>query len=111
MAQSEQQIQLQYLEEALESLNQIESGLMGLSDQGGDRQRMDAVLRAAHSIKGGAALMEFHCLSHLAHRMEDFFKVLKVGKVEVDTELERSLLNGVDQMRAVITLNRQGQRC
>jgi len=35
---------------------------------------MDAVLRAAHSIKGGAAMMGFQTLSHLAHRFEDFSK-------------------------------------
>jgi len=36
---------------------------------------MDAVLRAAHSIKGGAAMMGFQTLSHLAHRFEDFFSI------------------------------------
>jgi len=36
--------------------------------------QMDAVLRAAHSIKGGAAMMGFQTLSHLAHRFEDFSK-------------------------------------
>ncbi|NJK41742.1 MAG: hypothetical protein HC934_11075 [Acaryochloridaceae cyanobacterium SU_2_1] len=76
---------------------------------GADRQQLDAVLRAAHSIKGGAALMGFMALSHLAHRMEDFFKVLKVGRVPVDGELESSLLKGMDFMRQVVGLNQQGQ--
>ncbi|PSO80643.1 MAG: hypothetical protein BRC41_16965 [Cyanobacteria bacterium QH_9_48_43] len=29
------------------------------------------MLRAAHSIKGGAAMMGFQTLTHLAHRLED----------------------------------------
>jgi len=66
-------------------------------------------LRAAHSIKGGAAMMGFQTLSHLAHRLEDFFKVLRTGKHGVaDAELERLLLSGVDRLGQVIALNRRG---
>jgi chemosensory pili system protein ChpA (sensor histidine kinase/response regulator) len=70
----ELEIRLQFLEEATEYLNTIESGMLGLASAQADNQRMDAVLRAAHSIKGGAAMMGFQTLSHLAHRLEDFLK-------------------------------------
>ena len=107
---SEHEVRLQFLEEAQEHLNIVESDLMGLGTQGVNRQALDGILRAAHSVKGGAAMMGFETLSHLAHRMEDFFKVLKVGKPDVtDGDLERSLLLGVDQMRQVIAFNRQEQ--
>ena len=104
---SEQEVRLQFLEEAFEHLNQIESGLLGIGTNGVDRQQIDGVLRAAHSIKGGAALMGFNSLSQLAHSMEDFFKVLKIGKVEVDGEIESLLLTGMDCMRQVAALNQQ----
>jgi chemosensory pili system protein ChpA (sensor histidine kinase/response regulator) len=91
----EHEIRLQFLEEAQDYLNSIESALLGLSIRGVDSQRIDAALRAAHSIKGGAAMMGFQALSHLAHRLEDFFKILKVGKYGVaDEALERLLLAG-----------------
>ncbi|MGR3276318.1 response regulator [Acaryochloris marina NIES-2412] len=105
---SEQEVRLQFLEEAFEHCHQIESGLLGIGTSGVDRQQMDGVLRAAHSVKGGAALMGFHNLSQLAHRLEDFFKVLKIGKVEVNGETESLLLTGMDFMRQVATLNQQG---
>lgn len=105
---SEQEVRLQFLEEAFEHCHQIESGLLGIGTSGVDRQQMDGVLRAAHSVKGGAALMGFHNLSQLAHRLEDFFKVLKIGKVEVNGEAESLLLTGMDFMRQVATLNQQG---
>ncbi len=105
---SEQEVRLQFLEEAFEHCHQIESGLLGIGTNGVDRQQIDGVLRAAHSVKGGAALMGFHNLSHLAHRLEDFFKVLKIGKVQVDGEAESLLLTGMDLMRQVATLNQQG---
>lgn len=101
----ELEIRVQFLEEATEYLNTIESGMLGLATAHIDKQ-MDAVLRAAHSIKGGAAMMGFQTLSHLAHRLEDFLKVLKTQTV--DTELESLLLAGVDCLRQVVAQNRQG---
>lgn len=109
MAQDkEREIQLQFLEEAEDYLQTIESGLLGLSAGEVERQAMDRILRAAHSIKGSAAMMGFSILSHLAHRLEDSFKVLKAGKcVTADSYLEQLLLQAVDTLRQVVRLNRQ----
>jgi chemosensory pili system protein ChpA (sensor histidine kinase/response regulator) len=106
----EREIQLQFLEEAQEYLDTIESVLLGLSSSHIDGQQMDAVLRAAHSVKGGAGMMGYQTLSQLAHRMEDSFKVMKVQRnsLEVDADLESLLLGAVDRLRQVLTANRQG---
>jgi chemosensory pili system protein ChpA (sensor histidine kinase/response regulator) len=106
----EREIQLQFLEEALEYLDTIESVLLGLAGSHIDSQQMDAVLRAAHSVKGGAGMMGFQTLSQLAHRLEDSFKVMKQERnsLEVDAELESLLLAGVDRLRQVLLANRQG---
>ena len=101
------EIKLQFLEEAEDYLTTIEAVLIGLETALVSNQQMDAVLRAAHSIKGGAAMMGFQTLSHLAHRLEDFLKVLKTQKPSVDSELESLLLSAVDRMRSCIALNRQ----
>jgi two-component system, chemotaxis family, sensor histidine kinase and response regulator PixL len=104
----ELQVRLQFLEEAGEYLDNIESGLLGLGLGQVTSQQMDGVLRAAHSIKGGAAMMGFQSLSHLAHRLEDFFKVLKIGKSNVvDSNLESLFLSTVDFLRQIIVVNRQ----
>ncbi|MGK7918371.1 MAG: response regulator [Prochloraceae cyanobacterium] len=105
----EREVRLKFLEEAQEYLDDIETGLLELGSGEVERQRMDAVLRAAHSIKGGAAMMGFDTLSHLAHRMEDFVKVIKADKEGVvDEEIERLLLVGVDRLRQIAAFNRQG---
>jgi chemotaxis family two-component system sensor histidine kinase/response regulator PixL len=106
----EREIQLQFLEEAQEYLDTIESVLLGLSGSHIDGHQMDAVLRAAHSVKGGAGMMGYQSLSQLAHRLEDSFKVLKAQKnsIKVDAELESLLLGGVDRLRQILILNRQG---
>ena len=103
----ELEIQLQFLEEAQDHLNTIEENILGISTAGISRQRMDVILRAAHSIKGGAAVMGFQTLSDLAHRLENFFKAIKTNPQAVEVEVESLLLAAVDSMRQVVVLNRQ----
>jgi len=103
----EREIQLQFLEEAQDHLDAIESKLIGVSSRVElARQEVDAMLRSAHSIKGGAAMMEFPTLSHLAHRLENFFKVIRTQK-QIQPEVERLLLSAVDCLRHVVATNRQ----
>lgn len=106
----EREIQLQFLEEAQEYLDTIETVLLELSNGHIEGQQMDAVLRAAHSVKGGAGMMGYHTLSGLAHRLEDSFKVLKAQKnsIKVDDALLNLLLAAVDRLGQVLARNRQG---
>jgi len=106
----EREIQLQFLEEAQEYLDTIESVLLGLASSHIDAQQMDAVLRAAHSVKGGAGMMGFGTLSQLAHRLEDSFKVMKAQRnsIRIDGDLESLLLGAVDRLRHVLQKSRQG---
>ncbi len=106
----EQQVRLQFLEEAQDYVDQIETGLLGVGSGEVKGKQLDAVMRAAHSIKGGAAMMGFTQLSAIGHRLEDSLKVLRYGQKgdEVDARLEQDLLAVVDRVRTVIDYNRQG---
>ena len=95
-------IKNQFLEEAQDYIKTIESGLLGISRDTIDHKNIDEILRSAHSLKGGAALMEYHELSHYAHRLEDFFKILKIGTVSPDNEIENIFLRIVDYLVELI---------
>ncbi|MFQ4139219.1 response regulator [Nodosilinea sp. PGN35] len=103
----ELEIRLQFLDEAQEYLETLGTHLMGLSHTF-EASTINEALRAAHSIKGGAALMGFQLLSDFAHRLEDSLKVLKVqrGRVDIDPDLEHLLLAAVDCLSQVMV----GQR-
>ena len=74
---TEQQIRLNFLDEAEEYFDLIESNLLGLADTALDPRKVDLILRLAHSIKGGAAMLRFDELSQIAHRIEDFLTILR----------------------------------
>ncbi|MDB9373289.1 hybrid sensor histidine kinase/response regulator [Nodularia sphaerocarpa] len=107
----ELEIQMQFLEEARDYLNTLETVLLEIDTNNRiDLERINAALRAAHSIKGGAGMMGFRTLSDLAHRLEDSFKVLKTRKnsPNIDTHLQSLLLSGVDWLRQIVESLSQG---
>ncbi|MBE9206267.1 hybrid sensor histidine kinase/response regulator [Nostoc sp. LEGE 06077] len=103
----ELEIQMQFLEEATDYLNTLEGVLLEIDTSHRiDLEKINGALRAAHSIKGGAAMMGFRVLSDLAHRLEDAFKVLKTRKssLEIDQQLQSLLLSAIDWMRQIVDL-------
>jgi chemotaxis family two-component system sensor histidine kinase/response regulator PixL len=87
-----------FIEEAQELLQVLEDGLLGLREDC-STSKVHELMRAAHSIKGGAASVELDTIKHLAHRLEDFFKALYSDSVEFDSELENLLLQAYDCLR------------
>ncbi len=107
----EQKIRLNFLDEAQDCLDEIESVLIGLSSGLADTEQLDLALRASHSVKGGAGMMGFIPLSNMAHRIEDFFKILRVRyhSTQIATQVETLLLKSLDSLRQVSELHRQGE--
>jgi len=107
----ELEIQMQFLEEATDYLNTLEGVLLEIDiSKRIELEHINAAMRAAHSIKGGAAMMGFRVLSDLAHKLEDAFKVLKTQKdsLELDTHLQSLLLSSVDWLRQIVELLAKG---
>ncbi len=103
----ELEIQMQFLEEATDYLNTMEGVLLEIdTSERIDLEKINAALRAAHSIKGGAGMMGFRSLADLSHRLEDSFKVLKTRKnsLEIDTDIQSLLLSAVDWLRQIVEL-------
>lgn len=98
MQPEQQRILGYFIEEAKEHLVTLESGLLNLQAVVDDTELMNEVFRAAHSIKGGAAMLGIHSMQHVAHRLEDYFKVLKEHPVNVDPRLESLFLQGFDAL-------------
>jgi two-component system, chemotaxis family, sensor histidine kinase and response regulator PixL len=110
MSSKEFEIKLQFLEEAQEYLDNIETGLLNISKNKISTQQIDGILRCAHSIKGGAAMMGFSLMSDFAHKLEDFFKILKAGKHSpLNSEIESLFLLSVDHLKFLNQKYRQGE--
>ncbi|MEM8807436.1 MAG: hybrid sensor histidine kinase/response regulator [Cyanobacteria bacterium P01_G01_bin.38] len=97
----EQQARLTFLSEAETYFGEIESVLLALKTADDRSTQINVAMRAAHSVKGTAGMMNFSALSQVAHRLEDSFKILQARQLSMDTHLETLLLQGVDCLRTV----------
>ncbi|ACK72964.1 CheA signal transduction histidine kinase [Gloeothece citriformis PCC 7424] len=106
-----QEVRLNFIEEADNCLDRLESVLLQLSTTVVEKEQFDLALRAAHSVKGGAAMMGFNTLSQITHRLEDFLKILRVRYQGflIETEIESLLLQGLDCLRQICDFHRQEQ--
>ncbi|HEY9761347.1 MAG TPA: response regulator [Trichocoleus sp.] len=88
-----------FIEEAKDHLNTIEQGLLNLQATIEDSEMANEVFRAAHSVKGGAAMLGLESIQHTSHRLEDYFKVLKESPIKADRTLESMLLQVFDGLQ------------
>ncbi|NJN71425.1 MAG: histidine kinase [Limnothrix sp. RL_2_0] len=101
-AASQQKILGYFIEEAKEHLETLEQGILELSDVIHDSERVNELFRAAHSVKGGAAMLGYTSIQKTAHRLEDAFKVFKDNEIEVDQQLESHFLSANDVLSELI---------
>ncbi len=87
-----------FKQEAPEFLQTIETGLLSLRE---DRStaNIHAIMRAAHSIKGGSASLSLEGIKTIAHQLEDVFRSLYRFEGEIDADVEGLLLQAYDCLR------------
>ena len=76
----------------------LNDGLLALEQSPGDGKRLEALMRAAHSIKGGARIVEIEEIVRLAHVMEDCFVAAQQNKITLNSQHIDVLLKGADML-------------
>ena len=102
LPEQQQRILGYFIEEARDHLNTIEQGLLNLEGTLNDPEMISEVFRAAHSIKGGAAMLGLTSIQHTSHRLEDCFKILKDNPVQIDQKLESLFLGVSDTLKSLL---------
>ncbi|MDZ8064736.1 MAG: response regulator [Nostoc sp. DedQUE08] len=90
-----QQGYIYFLAEAPELVTIIEQELFSLSEDY-SIAKIHNLMRATHTLKGGAANVGLELIKTIAHFLEDVFKALYNPKVVVDAELQTLLLQAYE---------------
>jgi chemotaxis protein histidine kinase CheA/ActR/RegA family two-component response regulator len=97
-----------FLDEAQEHLRTIEEGLI-LPMSLAEPAKIKEVFRAAHSIKGGAAMLGLEVVHQLGNHFEQAFKAIKDRSIPVDEKLQDLLLEGLEILRLSIQMVQHSQ--
>lgn len=74
----------------------LNQGLIEIERTPKDRKLFDSLMRAAHSIKGAARVLNLNPIVHLVHMMEDCFTLIQHQESEMPVEKIDQLLRSVD---------------
>ncbi|WP_371374138.1 response regulator [Sporomusa aerivorans] len=93
---------VRFAAEAAKHCDLIEKELLALEADGFAKERLDAVFRAAHTMKGAARMLKLTVVSEVAHHMEDVLESLRDGQNVLTREITDLLLKSVDVLRQLI---------
>ncbi|MFC3127480.1 hybrid sensor histidine kinase/response regulator [Pseudoroseomonas globiformis] len=79
----------------------LTAGLLALEGGANTAQHLELCMRAAHSLKGAARLVEVMPAVNLAHAMEEIFVAAQTGSLVLRRDQIDLLLRGVDLMGAI----------
>ena len=101
-----------FFEESVEGLDVMERGLLQLDAQGeasaDSPEAVNAIFRAAHSIKGGAATFGFSAVADFTHHVETLLDQMRSGARPLTGQAVDLLLRSVDALRGLLIAARDG---
>ena len=91
-----------FLAEAREHLQELNLAVVRVEETPDDRETINEIFRAAHSLKGMSATMGFEGMASLTHHMEDVFELLKQRRGGLERAAIDVLLECIDVLEAAV---------
>lgn len=98
-----------FFDEADELLADMEQHLLNLQPEAPDAEQLNAIFRAAHSIKGGAGTFGFSVLQETTHLMENLLDEARRGEMLLNTDIINLFLETKDIMQEQLDAYKQSQ--
>jgi two-component system chemotaxis sensor kinase CheA len=95
--------------EAIELLAQMEQLLLELDVDSPDSEQLNAIFRAAHSIKGGAATFGFTALTETTHVLETLLDRARHGQLRLSGPMIDAFLETKDALQEQLTAYQAGK--
>ena len=91
-----------FVDETKEHIQSLNDQIMVLEKEPDNKDAIQEIFRAAHSLKGMAGTMGFKRMQRLTHDMEDVFSAIRDGKLKVNEGLVDTLFKALDAIQAYL---------
>jgi two-component system chemotaxis sensor kinase CheA len=91
-----------FYEEASEMLQQMETILLAMEEQGATQESINELFRYAHSLKGNSGVMGFTNINRFTHGLENALDSVRKGTHPMSQPLAAILLNCVDVINRLV---------
>lgn len=96
-----------FMDEALDTLRQLEQGLLRMEQDTDDREAVHEAFRAAHTLKGAAGMFGLDALVRQAHALEGTLDALRDGSQVLTEPTMADLLHGGDALAVLVAALQQ----
>lgn len=97
-----------FFSEAQMQVETLEQNILVLENEGHNRDAVDEIFRAAHTLKGGAATVEMNELSSFTHLVEDVLDAIRSDQVPVNEAVIDVLLLAIDIIKEMLDARMKG---
>ena len=91
-----------FIDETNEHIQALSDNIMALEQEPENKDTINEIFRAAHSLKGMAGTMGFKRMQHLTHDMENVFSEVRNDTVKVDSNLIDILFKCLDAVEGYL---------
>ena len=91
-----------FIDESAEHLQTLSDCIMELEKEPDNKDVINEIFRAAHSLKGMAGTMGYKRMQSLTHNMENVFSEIRNDKMKVTSELVDTLFQCLDALEAYL---------
>lgn len=99
----------EFVNESLEHVEKAEAALLTLENSPDDRDSIDTVFRAFHTIKGSAAFLGLDYIVKLAHQAESMLSKIREGTLKYSAFISDCALAAVDMLSLMIKEAQSGK--
>ncbi|MCL1815099.1 MAG: response regulator [Treponema sp.] len=100
----------QFVEEGFENISTVETLLFEIKEGSSAQDDIVTLMRALHTLKGSARMLEFRNIETLSHTLETVFSSLKEERISLNDKAVRLLLAGTDELKQGLTLIKSGEK-
>ncbi|HSD37497.1 MAG TPA: chemotaxis protein CheA [Rhodocyclaceae bacterium] len=98
-----------FVHEARDQLGELEAGLMRLEQGEHDPELINAIFRAAHTVKGGAGVVELKAVEGFTHSLENVLDLVRNNELALSSALIAVLLACSDHLLRMLDKVEAGQ--
>jgi len=102
MSDEDSEYKEMFIEEAREHLTTLNQSLLVFEQNPEDEDAMNKIFRAAHTIKGMAATLNYDPIQHLSHKTEDTLDLIRQHQINVDGSVVDLIFDCFDGIEAMV---------
>ncbi len=94
-----------FIEEARDLISELENSLIELESESHNKELIDRIFRALHTIKGTSSMFGYNAITSLTHEAETMYDMVRNGNLRVTSGLINLTLMVIDGIKMLLESN------